>query len=172
MKYFTAEMWVGLRDDESDKWSKLWAKNFRNYMHQLKKLEPRLNARAFKFFTKESLHDGSLVSFSIRDRDIEAQVLGRRYRKRFYPTDAVMSVIHWEGKYLCELQYSQVRRISVDYSFKAQFFREEPEGLGWWGYDELTSKGKTFLCHEILFDSGATISLEFQSMTVRSRRLQ
>jgi len=81
-----------------------------------------------------------------------------------------MSVMHWEGKYLYELEYSQVRRISVDYSSKAQLFREESEGLGWWGYDELTSKGKTFLGHDILFDSGATISLEFQSITVRRMR--
>jgi hypothetical protein len=171
MKYFTREMWLGWQTDQAQEWFGLHKKNLRNYSRQLKKLEPRLNARAFKFFTAESLHDGSLVSMNITDRGSEACLAGRRSRVRPYPTDVAISVIHGEGKHLYNLDYSQVRKVDFDFPPQVRLFSDDPEGLGCWGYDELTSKGKLFLGHDILFESGAIISLEFKSMKIQRKKI-
>jgi hypothetical protein len=170
MKYFTREMWEGWQGDSRKQWVELHKKNLRNYRRQLKRLRPRLNQRTYDFFTRDSLHDGSLVSVNIVDEEAKVELTGRNSRHRPYPTTVTISVS--TGTHLHTLSYSQVRRIEFEYPPEKDLSREPQEGFGWWGYDELTSRDKHFLGHDILFDSGAIISLEFKSVSVRRERLQ
>lgn len=68
------------------------------------------------------------------------------------------------------LEYKNVQRIDVDYPGKLKLF---PAGFnsnfGDWGYDELTSPEKNLFRHEILFASGATITIDFRDFSFRRK---
>jgi len=168
MKYFTRELWEAGQGDDRDQFASIWQKNLRNYERQLQRLRPRLTANAFKFFTRESLHDGSLLAVHTVDESASVDSTRKGPQNRRYPTAVTISACN--DRYVYTLSYSQVRKIAFEFPPEKRLFREAPEGFGWWGYDELTSRGKYFLGHDILFDSGAIISLEFKSVNVRRKR--
>lgn len=182
MRYFTKELWGGTedhppagtarRDGRHDE--REWKRNSERYNRQLGRLKGRLDAASFRFFTDVSMHDGRVVSLTVRD-EVGAQ-LGRGERPLGAPDpvevviEAVqyVSIRHTPPVYV--LRYRGVRRLVVDHPSDLPLFHHEPAGLGDWGYDELTSAGRNHLRHEILFASGGTVSVECKSITVRKRK--
>jgi hypothetical protein len=69
------------------------------------------------------------------------------------------------------LEYKQVERIALNYPGDLKLF---PIGLdpnfGDWGYDELTSPKEKLFRHEILFASGATVTIDFRDFSFSRRR--
>jgi hypothetical protein len=69
------------------------------------------------------------------------------------------------------LEYKQVERIDLSYPGDLKLF---PVGLdpnfGDWGYDELTSPKERLFRHEILFASGAIITIDFRDFSFRRRK--
>jgi len=69
------------------------------------------------------------------------------------------------------LEYKQVERIDLSCPGDLKLF---PVGLdpsfGDWGYDELTSPKKKLFRHEILFASGAIITIDFRDFSFRRRK--
>ena len=69
------------------------------------------------------------------------------------------------------LKYENIKRVELNLPGKIVLF---PVGMnanfGDWGYDELTSPQKGLFRHEILFSSGATISIDCREISVRRRR--
>jgi hypothetical protein len=69
------------------------------------------------------------------------------------------------------LEYGNIKRMELNFPGKIVLF---PIGMnanfGDWGYDELTSPEKGLFRHEILFSSGATITIDCREISVRRRR--
>jgi hypothetical protein len=80
----------------------------------------------------------------------------------FFPTGWTSTATFWN---------IGIRRIDVNFPGKVKLF---PIGMytnfGDWGYDELTSPEKGFFRHEVLFSSGATITVEFGDISVDRKR--
>ena len=120
------------------------------------KIKPQLSKKAQQFFTKVSLHDGTLISFSVGD------VLNKRSHLR-YPKNnfAEIKVLKFDGKHVYILRYSKIRACKMDYPGDPVLFLNDNLTFNDWGYDELCLLEDQWLRHDILFASGATISIEF-----------
>jgi hypothetical protein len=72
------------------------------------------------------------------------------------------------GKCWYILEYQQVERIDLSLPGDLELF---PVGFdpnfGDWGYDELTSPRENLFRHEILFASGANITIDFRDFSFR-----
>lgn len=160
MKYFKEELWSALNSEDDEVYFRAeeeWARNVEEYRVQLAGLLPRLSANAARFFSKVSLHDGTLVSFAVGDAF--ASNGGLTLRKR--QTRVQMTVLSANNGATYVLNYSGIRRCSVDYPGSPSVFYEKGDHFGDWGYDELTAAGEGLFQHEILFESGATINIIF-----------
>jgi len=161
MKYFKKEFWAAMNSDNKDEIAKAdadWDRNLADYQKQLEQLRPRLSASASRFFSKVGLHDGTLLSFSLGDAldsTEEIPISRRKTRVRMKVTSGYNGATY-------TLNYSGIRHIIVDFPSKNPLFYELGGSFGSWGYDELTDAGDGFFRHEILFGSGATITIEFQ----------
>src|SRR5271167_1809465 len=70
-------------------------------------------------------------------------------------------------------EYKDIDRVEVNYPGKLKLFPISFfSNLGDWGYDELTSVANGLLRHEILFSSGATITINFRQVSVRRKRVE
>ena len=170
MKYFTPEEWAawqepGYRAPPPEQEPAVL------YRHQLEGLRSRLPARAWTFFASADVHDGSLLSFVVREGDDHAPVAGLRVgkRRRRYPVSAVLRVREGNSTIVWEVEYLRCRRALIDFP-GVELFHEDGDGFGDWGYDELSDAGAEFLRHEILFASGTSLLVEF--LTVKVRRLR
>jgi len=92
----------------------------------------------------------------------------RKLRVRMYVLADVVKRGRISGHCWYVLEYDKVDRIDVNYPGDLELF---PIGfdsnLGDWGYDELTCPKKNHFRHEILFASGATITIDFRDFTFR-----
>lgn len=165
MKYFTKDMWLGW--NRTPKVSRAFAESertFREYSHQLKQLEPRLSKRNFRFFTKENLHDGRLLTFTVGD-GVAYKVGQTSFDVNRHDTIVKMSVLGQNLDILYTLTYRNLRRVAFDYPTTTPLFHEVGDHIGDWGYDELTAGDDDYLRHEILFASGTTILIEFKQFS-------
>jgi len=157
MKYFTKDLWAEMNQQDNSRTAKVksqWCKNVKVYQKYLKRVLPDLPKQVQNFFGKVSLHDGMLLSFSTGDKI--------KNRKRTVPTKnfAEIKILEPNYKYIYTLLYSEVRKCMIDYPGESPLFLGEDWTYGDWGYDELYFTKDKWLCHEILFSSGATILLE------------
>ncbi len=68
------------------------------------------------------------------------------------------------------LEYKKIKRIELNFPGKVELFPIGMDSnLGDWGYDELTSPENGLFRHEILFASGASISIDFREVSVRRK---
>jgi len=172
MKYFTAKMWDDLQREGKvgQQAFKLWDERYAAYHRQLKRLSGRVGSRTFRFFSQGLIHDCPLISFTVRDKRGEYYLAGRRRRGTTPPTSAEIELVSSYEHKRYFLIYSRVTRIEFSFSGKDELFFCEEDGLGDCGYDELSSAGKGRLRHEILFSSGSTLLLEFEKISVRTKR--
>lgn len=161
MKFFKKELWARINSDDENEREQAnaeWDQNNAAYYEHLKQLRPRLPVNASRFFGKISLHDGTLLSISLGDAIDSTEEIPLRKRK----TRIRMIVAFLDNPETYILQYSGIRQIFIDFPSATPLFYDLGDSFGYWGYDELTDAGDGFLRHEVLFDSGATIAIEFK----------
>ena len=182
MKYFTKEMWFGwqegvpageedaaLRRQDQD-----WRRRVSAYWRQFGRLRKRLNAQTWRFFSKVNMHDGTVVTLQLIERAGTAIRKHGRRRKTPDGMEVRLEAVPYaslgrkRSPYI--LRYRQVRRLVVDFPSDQPAFWGPGQGLGDWGYDELTAAGREYLRHEILFASGSTILVECRSITARKAK--
>jgi hypothetical protein len=150
MKYLTKELHDG--DDTA-----AWKHNLKAYADQLGLLRPRLSKRAYEFFARISLHDGTLISLTVGDA-IETSLgelssLSRNARK----AKVVLRLLNYEQDSLYTLRFTRIRRVLIESRL------EEPRPvIDDFLYGELTPADESHLCYRILFSSGTLIAIEFK----------
>jgi hypothetical protein len=179
MQYFTPQLWVAFQGPRSKAAFKIWDSRFAQYQQQLNKILPALNPPARNFFSHPlALHDGTLMRMEVGDRIDDIRVKPRRnivnrrnLRVRLHVLAENVKQRRVVGHSWCVLEYRAVERVEVNYPGRLKLF---PVGLdpnlGDWGYDELTCPAKNVFRHEILFSSGATITIDFRGFSFRRKR--
>ena len=170
MKYFKKELWAAANSENEAKEKhalRQWNRNLKAYVRQVEKLKPRLTKAAYRFFTKENLHDGRLLSFTTGDDiDYDLKLVALNSRNRGEPS-VTMSVLNYTQDALYILKYKKLRKILFDFPTEEPLFYQEGDSIHDWGYEELTSANRHYLRHEVLFSSGATILMEFQNFSYK-----
>lgn len=176
MRYFTEQLWIAFQGPRRDAALKTWSRRFKQYQKQLKKILPGLGPTARPFFQDAlCLHDGTLTRMEVGDCIDEVQgrlrkdILNRRrLRVRLSVLGEVVKQRLVIGHSWYALEYKNVERIDFNYPGKLKLFPvgHDPN-WGDWGYDELTSPSKKLFRHEILFASGATITIDFRDFSFR-----
>jgi hypothetical protein len=164
MRYFTPQLWMAFQGPRRDAAFKTWDRRLKFYRKSLEKILPGLRPTARRFFRDALiLHDGTLTRMGVGDRivDIEGRASrGIVNRRKVAVRLCVLSDVINQQWYV--LEYKNVERIELNFPGKLELF---PCGMypnfGDWGYDELTSPKKELFRHEILFASGATITIDF-----------
>jgi hypothetical protein len=166
MRYFTKQIWRGLQDERSlGRWARQWDQNSRAYRRQLLRLKGRLGARAFRFFTHHLLHDGRFICLQVREREVSLP------QASFTTKVEIEVMAGTSAATLYRLQYLDVSTIRLDVpSNEPLFLTGSGARIRWWGYDELTAAKGGRLRHEILFDSGSTLLIEFKRFAFTFRR--
>jgi hypothetical protein len=172
MKFFTKDLWLDLQKTNPTNDIDLRVKSASDaYRAQLDTLRSRLNDEAFYFFRDADVHDGELLEVVIVDGSRPAR-LSEPVRPwttpRNHPVRVVLSVLDALDKLVWRLSYKTVRRVVVDYPTEHPLFFQNGNGFGDWGHHELTDAGNGFLCHEILFATGAVLLFEFAEVDVSS----
>jgi hypothetical protein len=94
----------------------------------------------------------------------------RKLRVRLFVLAYVVKRRRIIGNRWYVLEYTKVERIDLNYPGELKLF---PAGFdtnfGDWGYDELTSPKQSLFRHEILFSSGATVTIDFRNCSVRRK---
>jgi hypothetical protein len=159
---------------EGRRYEREWARNNSRYNRQLGRLKGRLDATSFRFFTDVSMHDGRVITLTVRDESGAQLGRGERPLSRPDPVEVIIEAVPYVSlgytPPVYVVRYRGVRRLVLDHPSDQPLFHHEPNGLGDWGYDELTCAGRNHLRHEILFASGGTVSVECKSITVRKRK--
>lgn len=172
MKFFKPELWLGVQCDHTfEESSKQWEQNLAAYVKQLEALCPRLSKRNADFFTKHSLHDGRLLRYAIQD---ETALLIRKHgsyhkTKHYqYPLTITLEVL--AAEYVYELTFRKVKTFHIHYSGGDNLLPPCTNDFGDLGYTELTDAGEPFFSYEILFSSGSTIHIVFQSFQYKRKK--
>jgi hypothetical protein len=179
MKYFTPQLWISFQGPRRNAAFKTWERRLEQYRKSLEKILPGLRSSARRFFRDVLiLHDGTLTRMEVGDRidDIEGRarrnIVNRRMaRIRLFVLADVVKQRRIIGKCWYTLEYKQIERIDLSFPGDLELF---PFGLGPnfgdWGYDELTSPKPKLFRHEILFASGASITIDFRNFSFRRRK--
>ena len=169
MKYLTRDLWEDLQDEAKGKAAAAeWDRNLTAYLKELEELKGRLTEDAAEFFSKADVHDGHLQRFTLAEPlveypdDEEAEPLPQND-----PVRVDLAVLDGNADWVWRLSYAHVRKAHVEFPTASPLFYSTGEGLGDWGYHELTDAGGGFLRHEVLFASGATIVIEFKDLRVK-----
>jgi hypothetical protein len=168
MKYFKKELWAGVNNEATYKKSYAqWERNLKKYVEQLEKLKSRLSKNASRFFAEESLHDATLIGFTVGDRVGRYPKDYSSFIKNRLRTTVLIEALTYSQDKIYTLKYTGIRKVSFDFPSSSPLFHDRGGPIDDWGYDELTAAGKEYLRHEILFSSGATILIEFKHFSYR-----
>jgi hypothetical protein len=170
MKYFTRQWWLDLqqppdRHASDEECARIWDE----YRNNLISLGGRVSAESLAFFAEADVHDGQLVE--LRVAQPAERVAWNGTIEAEHPVEVQLTVREERGENTWTLKYSRVRRVLVDYPSEDPLFPIGGEGFGDWGYHELTDAGGGFLRHEVLFATGATLTIEFINVTVDRLRV-
>ena len=170
MKYFPPEL-LDPPDSEAQQSTKIFDKRVLLYWRQLDRLKPRLSKAAYDFFRHVNTHDATLLRLTVGD-DVRnrfpvprggALVNRRKIGVR-------LEMLHEDESRVYELAYRGLRKFVFDFPAIKAWYWPARNAIDHWNIDELTSAGKQYMRHEILFSSGTTVLLEFKAVTCRTRR--
>lgn len=165
MKYLTRELWAAHHHGDpviSAQAEKQMNRNYRAYWKYVDEILPKLTKQTARFIKKVCLHDGSLESFKITERDRPA---GSKVRNH-----AELEISHPEGKYIYICQYSNIAKCTIDYPPDYTPDPYYPYSLGEWHYDEWRLITDNLVRHEIQFSSRVILLLEFKYFSYRRIR--
>ncbi len=169
MRYFTKELWLGAQQPDQDI-DAMWNRAYEAYGEQLNKLEQKLSAETFSFFKEADIHDGELMQLQLKDgsRPAPLDKPKARWQCSFsFPVQASLQILDAYDVNLWVIEYSVIKRFSVDYPSEQPTFYRLGEGFGDVGYHELTDAGDDFFRHEILFSTGSSILIEAKNIHVK-----
>jgi len=171
MKYFTAQLWAEANSRNRSvrkKADQQWNRNLKSYGKQFDKIMPKLTRNAQRFFSK-GMHDSELFSLTMGDH-LSFLKDWIKVRTNFIE----MKLLHPKfPRKLFTLQYSDILNYKIEYSSDSPIYDErDKQILGDWGYDELSLTKDKWLKHEILFDTGATITIEFKKFSYKVKRFK
>jgi len=161
MKYFTKEVCCfGLQagDPKRSAEAKRRVKyNAQQYTKNLNKILPRMPCKSRSFFKRNcQLADGSIQQITFSNIYLQSKT----------KNIVEISVIHPENGKQYVLKYRNIRKCIFEYPSDAPMYYEENKcGFGKWFADELTMSKDGWFTHEILFDTGASLLLEFRSFS-------
>jgi hypothetical protein len=142
------------------------------YRRQFKALQDRLPNDVWAFFDSVSLHDGTLLALRVGD-DIDKRFPSYRsllVNKRRLTVE--LEVLTRDETQLFALRYERLHRVAFDFPtadpWYLRFADRGSNPLDDWMADEVTAVDESVLRHEVLFSSGATLLLEFETISVRS----
>jgi len=177
MKYFPPKLWLDF-NSRSEKTrntaDRTWKRSFRRYKRSLRKTLPGLNRGARKFFEDALLlHDGTLNRMEVGDQIDQIAGPGRSTDLDSRNARVRLFVLPRVGTYICELEYRLVSGVHLEFPGRISLFPAgEFPNFGDWGYDELSRGLDGIFQHEILFSSGASISIHFREFGVRRKRIR
>lgn len=166
MQFFTKELWASSQSRDAD--VAPWQTAIAAYRGQLEVLRPRISEEAFFFFREADIHDGELLELVILDGSRPAPLSDSPrpwISPRNHPIHVKLRVLDAIEEFVWALSYTGVRKVCVDFPTDSPFDYHEGQGLGDWGYDELTATDG-FLRHEVLFSSGSILLFEFENIEV------
>jgi hypothetical protein len=172
MKFFTKELWLATQEAEHiAETNRRWDRAAAEYQSQLDALDSRVSPTAFEFFSDPNVHDGEILEFAVRNDSrtvpLDSPPWGRQPPPtEHHPVKANLTILDESNKYVWHLSYRNVRCVLTDWPSTEPLFYADGDGLGAWGYHELTDADNGFLRHEILLATGGTILLEFKTIDV------
>jgi hypothetical protein len=138
------------------------------YMKQLTKLRPRLSQRTYKRFAadQDSLFDSNLLEFTFGDRVGFAEK-AKRTRPR---TTVRATFLSFDENTVHELHYRDIEFMQANLPEQQWFSWGRGRQIDRLLAHELTAAGKDTMQHNLLFASGAAISITFARVTWDTRR--
>jgi hypothetical protein len=128
------------------------------------------------FFDSVSLHDGTLLALRAGDH------IGKRFptyrsllvNKRQLSVE--LEVLNHDGTRLFALRYERLHRVAFDFPtadfWYLRFADRGSNPIDDWMADEVTAIDEKVLRHEVLFSSGATLLLDFETISVQSTAVE
>ena len=178
MKYFPYEL-VAAGDDlieqsapELRRAQKRFLATIEKYHLELERLKPRISLAAWDFFRhglgERGLHDGRLLSLRVGDgldysADGTSPFMLNRQR-----TSALVEFLNYEQSFHYTFDLRRVSRVSMDLFIEEGSFAKS---LGDLYIYELAAIDEQILQVGFLFATGATISIEFERLVFRRRRI-
>ena len=163
-------------DTQADK--KLTAAYFRGlsaYYRHLDSIKARLGQRAYKFFRfgseETGLHDGFLMSLNMGDGVGLGQQHLPKLRFRNRKSVVHMQVLNYERDVLHVFEFKKLRKVVVDIPSAEPLWFKAGETLGQIYTYEIVAASPKYLRNEWLLDSGGTITIEFEKLIYRCKRL-
>jgi len=146
------------------------------YRRQLNVLRPRLPDDVWTFFDSVSLHDGTLLVLRVGD-DIDKRFPTHRsilVNKRRLSVE--LEILNHDETRLFTLRYDRLHRVVFDFPtavpWYSRFADPASDPIDDWMSDEVTAVDEKVLRHEVLFSSGATLLLEFETISLRSTAVE
>lgn len=175
MKYFTKKMWLGLqRDNSSLYWEELWRKNQKLYKAQLARLREKMSTRWFDFFCDYHRHGDHILGINLISHGKIMPACGTNEVSYLYDSSNPLEIhitLLCPQKDVYILEYQCVSRYILDYPTETPLCFEGKQGLGSWGYDELSYIKRGVFRHEIMMHSGAIILIEFKKFNCIKKRV-
>jgi hypothetical protein len=175
MRYFTRQQHEACNSTNRDIAAAAIAEINRScelYRGQFDSLKTRLPEDVWTFFDSVSLHDGTLLALRVGD-DIDKRFPTYRsllVNERHLSVE--LEVLNHEETLLFALRYDRLHRVAFDFPTAEPWYsRYADRGsnpIDDWMSDELTAIDERLLRHEVLFSSGATLLLDFETISVRS----
>ena len=179
MKYFTKESYRAsnsraLTKAQRQVIDRRFLRNCKAYSKQLEKLRGRISRQAWNFFYfgfgRWGLHDACLLSFAAGDgldHPCDGRVPFRYNREK---AKVRILILNRHQNLLCAFECRDILRAIFDYPTDDPLW--DTDRLDHLLTYELTAVNGRLLRLEFLFDSGATILVEFDRLIFRRRRVR
>jgi hypothetical protein len=146
------------------------------YRRQFNALKHRLPNDVWTFFDSVSLHDGTLLALRVGD-DVDKR----------YPTygsvivnkrqlSVELEVLNHDETWLFAVRYERLHRVAFDFPtadpWYLRFADRGSNPIDDWMADEVTAVDEKVLRHEVLFSSGATLLLDFETISLRTTAVE
>jgi hypothetical protein len=142
------------------------------YRSQFSALKQRLPNDVWTFFDSVSLHDGTLLALRVGD-DVDKRYPTYRsvlVNKRQLSVE--VEILNHDETRLFAIRYERLHRVAFDFPtanpWYLRFGDRGSNPVDDWMADEVTAIDEKILRHEVLFSSGATLLLDFETISLRS----
>jgi hypothetical protein len=146
------------------------------YRSQFNALKQRLPNDVWTFFDSVSLHDGTLLALRVGD-DVDKRYPTYRsvlVNKRQLSVE--LEVLNHDETRLFAIRYERLHRVAFDFPtadpWYLRFADRGNNPIDDWMADEVTAVDEKVLRHEVLFSSGATLLLDFETISLRSNGVE
>ena len=163
MQYFTFELWTKLNsenENEREEADLQFSENGRAYWQRFEKLKVKMSTNVFEFFNTQGFHDYHIKNI---------EMIHGVYKLK-NPIEVVLTVTDAFDTW--KLNYNCVNRFEIHYSSSNSSSLSFHNGFDDWGYDELLEVEEETLSHEILFASGATITIHFLNGNISLKKVE